>query len=542
MMDDPQKLVDEALKPSETNDKAKSEEAMTAEIVNGEEKSQEKTPEISEGRGEQDARETVPPELLQQDSPVDSGTKAEKEEVEVKDNPTPVEDVKSADQAVMPPPPLAFASKEDNPTTNKAMEESRKELEQRAKQVVETKTEKPKKKGKVLGLVIGLLLTLAGIGGGYYYYTNVVTPQVAQIASSCSNNDNRSDCNASCVQNGAYNGKGEECKWVNGACKNAGRACGGSGDPDYPDEVGAVNGSCTDSANYAYCGGAINKCVHYTVLANYGGCNGYGEAVYGIGTVVGGSCSSTYSTDKPNHCTCNDGSERWCDVTAYDKNGDGNRSVDECEADGRGVCALTLDDSGTTGNGEEYQYSCNSSGCSTTDARCYVVKYTCNGQSGGSCSEAGTNGSNSESFDNLCNATQQIDVACGTTTVAFKTKVFPPCDDTNDSETASLSCSTLTKDIASPEIGDEVTFTCAGTVGGTNPPTITTSAFRYRVDGGNWEYLTDAAGAAGTTASMTVDQAGDYDVQCRVCGEINNASVCDPDWTDTAVLGATTKR
>ena len=91
--------------------------------------------------------------------------------------------------------------------------------------------------------------------------------------------------------------------------------------------------------------------------------------------------------------------------------------------------------------------------------------------------------------------------------------------------TPALACTSLIKDVAVPVIGDELTFTCAGSV---VPAGATTLAydFRYRRDAGEWFDLT----TTGTTSSFTIALAGNYEVQCRACGTISNASVCDPSW------------
>jgi len=91
--------------------------------------------------------------------------------------------------------------------------------------------------------------------------------------------------------------------------------------------------------------------------------------------------------------------------------------------------------------------------------------------------------------------------------------------------TPTLACTSLTKDVASPKIGDELMFTCAGAV---TPAGATVLAydFRYRRNAGEWFDLT----TNGVNTTFTVALAGEYDVQCRACGTINNASVCDPTW------------
>ena len=110
---------------------------------------------------------------------------------------------------------------------------------------------------------------------------------------------------------------------------------------------------------------------------------------------------------------------------------------------------------------------------------------------------------------------RDFNVTTGTTTTTT----------TTDDTTPTLACTSLTKDIAAPAIGDELVFTCTGAV---SPEGATTLAydFRYRRDAGEWFDLT----ATGANTSFTIALAGEYEVQCRACGTISNASVCDPTW------------
>jgi len=101
-----------------------------------------------------------------------------------------------------------------------------------------------------------------------------------------------------------------------------------------------------------------------------------------------------------------------------------------------------------------------------------------------------------------------------------------PPGETPPPTTPVLACTSLSKNVIAPKIGDAVTFTCAGSVTPAGATTLT-YAFRYRIDAGAWTSLTPSA----TTASLTIASAGAYDVECQACGTIENASVCDPTWT-----------
>lgn len=90
-----------------------------------------------------------------------------------------------------------------------------------------------------------------------------------------------------------------------------------------------------------------------------------------------------------------------------------------------------------------------------------------------------------------------------------------------------LACTSLTKNKADSaiEVGTNVTFTCAGSVSPAGATNLT-YAFRISKDSGAWQTLP----GTGATASYAVASAGNYRVQCKACGTINNASVCDPTW------------
>ncbi len=111
----------------------------------------------------------------------------------------------------------------------------------------------------------------------------------------------------------------------------------------------------------------------------------------------------------------------------------------------------------------------------------------------------------------------------GTYTAPSSPPDSPP--DTPPNTPATLMCSSIAKDVVSPKIGDKVVFTCAGAVTPTDA-TALTYEFRYRRNAGEWFDLT----ATGTKTEFTIALAGDYDVQCKTCGTIDNASVCDPTW------------
>lgn len=91
-----------------------------------------------------------------------------------------------------------------------------------------------------------------------------------------------------------------------------------------------------------------------------------------------------------------------------------------------------------------------------------------------------------------------------------------------------LACTGLSKDKADSDItkGTKVNFTCIGAATPANAVNLTYQ-FRIRKDGAAWTTLS----ATANKASYTVNDYGDYDVQCHACGQIDNASVCHPVWT-----------
>ena len=92
------------------------------------------------------------------------------------------------------------------------------------------------------------------------------------------------------------------------------------------------------------------------------------------------------------------------------------------------------------------------------------------------------------------------------------------------SPTSSYSCVDLTKDKAAPTMGDTVKFTCEANFSAVNPVAF----FRHNVDGGS--YTTSTAVNVDLTSklatySATINQAGAWLAECRVCTD-SSATSC----------------
>ena len=90
-----------------------------------------------------------------------------------------------------------------------------------------------------------------------------------------------------------------------------------------------------------------------------------------------------------------------------------------------------------------------------------------------------------------------------------------------------LMCTGLAKDVPTPSIGSKITFTCSGASTPAGAVALTYS-FRYGLNGGAWSSMVNKTA---TTSELIISACGSYEVQCRACGTINGATVCDPVWS-----------
>lgn len=428
----------------------------------------------------------------------------------------------------------------------------------------------PKHGSKILMMVLGIFALLGVLGGvGYYGYLQFAPKQGATVAGI-----SQSSCSG--CKNGGW------LVWRDGACHSTG-ICGSNvpgkntndPNPDTATEMGpgtCSGGTCgCTNANYIYCGGAINKCVSQTVLAQHGGCNGYGKDVYGIAITYGSNpgrtaCDPAKVANKSNtQCVC--GTTTYC----FDRNG--SCTADKItRSDGSvvdtGFCGIVGSEVGGVfkekaglfctpaeaaskqfnceKEGElKFKFNCDIDGCSTSDTACKVLRYTCKNTVGNnSCTDTSSSyvaGSMTSGGDikfttgaSACGKVEQIDVACGGY-IESRTRINPACAESSappNTTAPKLVCDSLTKNVADAalQLDSAITFTCAGTVTPTSAGTPSYQ-FRYMVGTGAWQTMA----ATSQTASLTPTQCGvQYQVECRACATLNGVKQCDPVWQGVA--------
>lgn len=95
--------------------------------------------------------------------------------------------------------------------------------------------------------------------------------------------------------------------------------------------------------------------------------------------------------------------------------------------------------------------------------------------------------------------------------------------DLDCSPEAEVACYELSVDDGAPLVGDTITLTCSGT---STSNTILYD-FRYSIGGGAFSPISTNS----NTATLDIEEAGEYVVQCRACIETDNATLCDPVWS-----------
>lgn len=86
-----------------------------------------------------------------------------------------------------------------------------------------------------------------------------------------------------------------------------------------------------------------------------------------------------------------------------------------------------------------------------------------------------------------------------------------------------VACTDISNNNQNPGYGDDVIFTCNGAV---SDSSAIDYEFRYSIDGS--AYTT--ASSTGNTATINIDTAGTWVVECRACASINGSQVCEPVW------------
>lgn len=430
-------------------------------------------------------------------------------------------------------------------------------------------TKKKPMGGKILLALFGIVSLVAALGGGWYMYQQMQVKKEEVRISAIS----EAECNGC-----SKDVDGGWLVWRNGQCKVTGVCNSSKGDKQDtedpspsapPSEKSAPancnkdNGASCCGNGYIYCGGNINKCVSGEALNKAGGgCNKYGEVVYGIPTIYGASAvvanNGQCSGDHPYKCEC--GLTSLC----FDKTGvcdqkdalSKDKDLKDDDYNTKGLCAVagSYDAQGNfivKNNYFEDLFTCTDEQCTSKDAKCTTLRYTCSGiANGNSCTNTSstfisqTNPTTSTGFAGKCGTVEQLDVMCSGKYLTSRTRINPPCQSkpektpTPSASTPSkpssppnsrptLVCRSLTKDKVDEQIvvGTQLTFTCSGA---SSPAGSVPLSYQFQVskDGGAWQSLS----ATGSTATYTVPAYGDYDVRCRACGQINNANVCNPVW------------
>jgi len=387
----------------------------------------------------------------------------------------------------------------------------------------ETKPAKSGKK-KVLMSIIGIFLLLAGLGGGYYFYNNYFSPEAVKIANIQTQYPTRADCEGACDN-------GRLLRWdsKNDRCEDSGKPCTGEGTNEQLHSTVVPCGT-TNSVQCSGCGGFCILPVDKT-------CNQMAIEKCGESPVFGASCSTTKSSQFFKECNCG-GTKYYFDSDGICNSQDAQGTVDPSYYDDYGLCAVA--DNGCSGTPNEpgevtsCDFTCNSNGCSCTTNRndCQIYHWKCDriDNLGVGCQDGTPKVGQSATFNASCGS-EQIDVMCHGDSVAFRTKVQTTACGKNPgaSTTAaySMSCTSLTKNVASPIVGSKITFTCAGATVPAAGASLLKYDFRYNIDSGSWTTL---ANKTSTTAELTVAACGTYSVQCRACVTYQGTTQCDPIW------------
>jgi hypothetical protein len=441
---------------------------------------------------------------------------------------------------------------------------------------------KPKSKFglKMVGLMIGVLALIGGIGYGswWIYFTNYSEP--AKIAGVITESKNKASCNG-CLNGGWL-------VWRDGGCKVTG-ICGNEAvvdkNTDNPNASTTLDskGTCEGAQKgYVWCSSVDSTGKAYAFCNTKGiGCN---QAAVEQGyTINYGSSVSTIPKDGWTACECGTGITLYfqksgvCNQAIADKTGGYLPNTNnETNYNKMGLCALggkyTYKADGTpVFTLDQFKidiadnYYCDENGCYAKNGNCISMKYKCDKQiTGRSCTDNEKPGT---TFDNTCGKVEQIDIMCsnnGTMQyVESRTRINGACDATaaNENPTTHKACNLTTKvcetvtgpgtdtcttdancvtaapvlactgltqtPVATPTIGQTVTFTCAGTITPAAAATLSYK-FRYSLDNGADQLLTNTTA---TTAQLAITACGTYSVQCKVCATIAGVLTCDPTWT-----------
>lgn len=378
-----------------------------------------------------------------------------------------------------------------------------------------------------------MFLLIAGIAGGFYFYTNYLPPRPSEIASIQSQYPSPKDCNGAC-----FDGRLLKWDYRQDKCIDSGKACVVTEQHSKEVECGTTGSVPCDA-----CGG-------FCILPIDKTCNQMGVEKCGESPVFGASCSEAKLPGYNKTCTCDGTGPYYFDADGVCDQAEANRlGLKDQNYNEVGLCALAKNgcNDGPPLPGVNppptvsCDFTCSSSGCQCTSTRneCIVYHWKCNriDNLGGGCQDGTPKTGQSANFSASCGS-EQIDVMCHGTSVAFRSRVNtavcgatpsrPPRSPLPSAAIEySMSCTGLTKNVVAPIVGSKITFTCAGA---TVPPagaTLLKYNFRYSLDSGAWKNLTNKTNS---TAELTIAACGSYSVQCRACVTYGGQTQCDPIW------------
>ncbi len=403
-----------------------------------------------------------------------------------------------------------------------------------------SETPKPKSmKSKMVGAMIGIMLLVLGVGGGLWGYNRYRAEQIKiAVVTGCAGKGG--DIEACYLGTAAAIDKQPV---LEDKIKNI--VFNPTKDPDYDTQeekntavdqaiqdspVAAVYNAVYTTADRQLTNDETN--IAQNVVKLGGSCNGLAEGTVcdnSSGVCTGGVCVASVNTQLKGLCgTLFDGLKKG-DQAAKDN------PLNPCK---NGTCTLTPELAGA--------------GCIIQNVKCAG-----GGQSGVACEDnvvaevADPNKAVTIDDPSACGS-QQVDVICktlcgNTQPLSFASRISGKnCSGTggtaktttiteNPSPSPSpsplaptMACTGLTHTpTAVPEIGDKLTFTCAGTV---TPPSAGTLSykFRYSINSGAVAALTNKTT---TTAELNIAACGSYKVECQACATLNGVLTCDPLWT-----------
>lgn len=408
--------------------------------------------------------------------------------------------------------------------------------------------EAPKKKGKlgvILAGILGLFIVLGGSVFGYLYYTENLPPSKSEIANIQTKYPDKASCEGACDA-------GRLLRWdaKNGRCEDSGKSCSGEGTAQqlHSYVVNRTYENCKPGSGFAWCDGCGGFCIAPIKET----CNQMQVAKCGESPIVGASCSTTKLPGYTQTCECDGNGPYYFDATGICDSNDpkAKGTTDPKYYDANGLCAVAkmtncATTGGAGGTGVSCDFTCDGNGCRCDSDRngCQIYHWKCDRITDLDigCQDGTPKIGMSASFNASCGS-EQIDVVCHGTNVGFRSRVTDvkcgspskpptvipsPSPSPSPSTTTAMSCTGISKNVATPEIGDKVTFTCAGS---TTPASLGSSLaynFRYNINSGNWQTL---ANKTSTTAELSVDACGTYAVQCRACLTTAGTTTCDPVW------------